>query len=419
MSSLNSKTNNLKRVIINILIVTLFIIYPLGSLPFIFIEIYNKKKYAFILLSIFMGLVSFLIAPTGDLYVHTNEYLYFADFTFLDFLNILPFTIDFIYYFISYIFSVNNIPFEYIRFLFVFVSYFLVFNIFHDLSITNEKIVNSKRIYIIFFLICFFQVLFMVIAIGLRYGLAIYLMVYGIYKLYQKENSKGWIYILLSCLTHFSMVLILFIIFLSRFFKIKKINKLLLLLSPVFIIFGAEIILFIINLFPFNSFLKEKIILYVTGYWGNEFLQNHSFLYRISRLMEHISIFPLLLFIFVTNIKNKLSGIVLSMSILIFILYPVTNLFYRFSQVILFVFLISFILSYNKTKLHNYFLIIIFITSTFTFLFGSIYSHKRNFIISNEYKILYASIPLILNSNYNQKWIVTHITTNGDIIGNK
>jgi hypothetical protein len=177
--------------------------------------------------------------------------------------------------------------------------------------------------------------------------------------------------------------------------------------------------LFFINLFPLNPFLKDKIILYVTGYWGNDFLQIHSFLYRISRLMAHISVYPLLLFIFVTNLKNKLSGIVLSMSILLFILYPVANLFYRFTQIILFIFLISFILSYNKSKLHNYFLTIIFITSTFTFLLGSIYTHKRNFLISNEYKILYPSIPFILYSTYDQKWIDTNITLDGDTVGNK
>jgi hypothetical protein len=413
------RTNNLKSLLHKILVISLFCIYPLCALPFVFIEIYNKKKYAFILLSIFMGLVAYLIAPTGDLYVHTNEYFIFADLTFLEFLDILPFTIDFVYYFVAYIFSITGIPFEFIRFFFVLISYLLVFDIFRDLSFTNKKIKNSKKIYMIFFLICFFQVLFMVTAIGLRYGLAIYLMVYGIYILFQKENSKGWFYILLSCFTHFSMVLILFIILLTRFLKLKKINKSSLFLSLVFIFFGTNIILFFINLFPLNPFLKDKIILYVTGYWGNDFLQIHSFLYRISRLMAHVSVYPLLLFIFVTNLKNKLSGIVLSMSFLLFILYPVANLFYRFTQIILFIFLISFILSYNKSKLHNFFLTIIFITSTFTFLLGSIYTHKRNFLISNEYKILYPSIPFILYSTYDQKWIDTYITTNGDIVGNE
>mgnify|MGYP007051814001 CR=1 FL=1 len=41
-----------------LLLPIVFILYPLGSLPLVLVEIYNKRKYAFVLLAIFMGLWS-------------------------------------------------------------------------------------------------------------------------------------------------------------------------------------------------------------------------------------------------------------------------------------------------------------------------------------------------------------------------
>ena len=51
----------------SILLFSVFIIYPLGAIPLILIEIYNKKYYAFNYLAVFMGLLAFLWTPSGDL----------------------------------------------------------------------------------------------------------------------------------------------------------------------------------------------------------------------------------------------------------------------------------------------------------------------------------------------------------------
>lgn len=416
---INNCKNLMKIKYNSLLVFFCFLLYPLGALPLLFIEIYNNKKYAFVLLSLFMGLVAYLIAPTGDLYVHSIEFSDFKDFTFSDFLSILPFTIDFVYYFIAFIFAKLAIPFGFIRFIFVVLSYLIVFDIFRDVCSSNNNLNKNKKLTTIVFFICFFQVLFMSVAIGLRFGFSVYLMLYGVYLLFKKNNFKGWFFILLSCFTHFSMILIFFSILIAKLFKITKLNKTVLFLSLGFAIIGTDILQFIIDLLPLNDFLKEKLIMYITGYWGNSFLEDHSFLYRISRLFNHISVYPLMFFLFITKVKNQLLSIVFVLSILLFILYPITNLFYRFVMIIVPILLISFLLSYDNSKLHSLFLILIFTCSSITFFLGNIYSHKRNLQISYEYKLTYTSFPMIFFSSYDKNWIDDHITSNGDIVGNE
>ena len=60
----------IKRVPVSFFVCALLFIYPLGALLPILCEIYNRKKYAFVLLSVFMGLCAILFPPFADLYRH-------------------------------------------------------------------------------------------------------------------------------------------------------------------------------------------------------------------------------------------------------------------------------------------------------------------------------------------------------------
>ena len=55
-------------------LIILFVLYPFATLPFLFIKIIERKKYAFVLLAIFMGLCAILYPPLGDLYRHSLRY---------------------------------------------------------------------------------------------------------------------------------------------------------------------------------------------------------------------------------------------------------------------------------------------------------------------------------------------------------
>ena len=57
-------------------ITTLFLFFfsPLCALPCIFVEIYNRKKYAITLLSLFLAICAYMYIPSGDLYRYWLRY---------------------------------------------------------------------------------------------------------------------------------------------------------------------------------------------------------------------------------------------------------------------------------------------------------------------------------------------------------
>ena len=121
----------------------IFILHPLLCLPLIIIEVYNKRHYALILLGCFMGLCAMLWPPTGDLYRHTMDYFDYID---KDEFELKLGQFDFILYYLSYVFANLGINFELVRFLFVFLSYMIVFFIFEDMGKTTEFITKHYRI---------------------------------------------------------------------------------------------------------------------------------------------------------------------------------------------------------------------------------------------------------------------------------
>ena len=188
----------------------IFVIYPLLSLPLIIIEVYNKKRYALVLLACFMGLCAILWPPTGDLYRHTIDYF---DYIGKDEFELQLGQLDYTLYYLSYIFANWGINFELIRFFFVFFSYIIVFFILEDMRKTTNFIAKHYRISICIF---FFSVPFCSIAFGLRYGFACSLMYLGIYYLLIKNRNVGWIYVILAIITHYSLTVVFFLVLLVK-----------------------------------------------------------------------------------------------------------------------------------------------------------------------------------------------------------
>ena len=136
------------------LILFLFIIYPISALVPIFCEIYNRKKYAFTFLALFMGLCAILYPPYADLYRHQLKYFSFA--TEYDSLQIITTNgLDFLLHTINNAFAQLGINFEIIRFLFTFISYQICFWIFKDIVSRNHLLSTNRKYYFITFLCVF------------------------------------------------------------------------------------------------------------------------------------------------------------------------------------------------------------------------------------------------------------------------
>lgn len=143
---------NQSRSLINkILVISVFIIYPLGSVPLILVDIYNKRKYAFILLAIFMGLWAMLYYPFGDQYRYFNNFerYFYLDFNEAFLFNIASefslYTINLIDYFL-FEYSKAGLHFEGFRFLLVFIAYLLTFHV--HWNIDSEYFLSKRNLFI-------------------------------------------------------------------------------------------------------------------------------------------------------------------------------------------------------------------------------------------------------------------------------
>lgn len=388
-------------------VILLFIICPLLSLPCIIYYASHQKKWAYTLLAVFMGLCAMLWPPTGDLYRHNMMYFDFQNMTLINFIDFIKLKLDFLLYTISYIFAKIGIPFEFIRFIFIFISYKLIFNIYEDICKNIEA--NNQIIKTIFF-IFYLSVMFFVIVEGLRFGLAAILLAYGSYQYFAKHNRKGTIYIFLSCITHFSVIPIVLIIILIKIGL--KINRALVIILSVACLICCNPTVFqaIIDILPIDSTTHAALTAYITGYWGGDFLEDHSIKYLISKYLGHITIYPLIYLVLSQKNKSKYQQLANILIICTCACFAISDTLY-FRIAILFI-PIGLSLYFVKSKSYK-------ISTTFILLFCSlisfgsqIYTYRRESTLSREY-LLVCPAPIALCNVFTEQWINQHVYEDG------
>lgn len=400
-----------------LLLCILFVIYPLGALPFILEKISWKRRYAYTLFSLFMGICAVLYAPSGDLYRHTKVYFLCQDWGWKEFAGMILLKMDIFLLYLTYVCAKLGIHFEIVRFLFVFVSYECAFWIFRDVVKQNKVLQENRYYYILGFLLFFMSVIFFTITQGLRYGLGVYIMGVGLYKLFQKRRKGGWIWVCMAGLIHFSFWALLIPVVLFRL-RVVRLNKwVVLIITLVLILFSNEFLQVLISLLPLSEFIKQHLLQYVTGYWAEDFYQDHSFLFRISRILSYWAIYPLLFFFLVSYRKTDslYRNFLLFMILVLGISAPFGDIFPRFSYLLILLFLADLFLRFRPVLSKIRILNVIFCFVMLSFL-ANIYSSKRQLGISREYKLLYSSFPVLLWNTYSEDWINKNISEDGNII---
>ncbi|MBQ4279792.1 MAG: EpsG family protein [Rikenellaceae bacterium] len=398
-----------------VLVVALFIIYPLGALPFILIEIYNQKKYAFTLLALFMGLCSILMAPSGDLYRHTMNYIAFKG---MDFPELIGTYIkfDFTLYTVSFLLAKLSLHFELARGLFAFVGFQCIFWAFRDVVKHNPTLQASRKWCFIGFLVAFCVTDFFILTLGMRHGLATYLMVLGIYKLFRCRQANGWCFVILSGLTHFALVPFAALAVVMRVFPFRLNKWFVIAISGFIIIFSTTILESVINALALPEMVKQHALYYVSGYWGNEFLEDRSQLYRIYRVLYQLVIYPLIVVFFI-NYKAKtytpFKGFLMAGSLLLFLTFPLSEVFARVAALMLPLYVFDLLLGFTLTKpAIRWMRIIVFFTCIS--ICSQVYSFRRHLIhLSRIHALAYSPAPCILWQTFDERWIHKHINPDG------
>lgn len=259
---------NSRRVITLIVSVT-FLLYPLGSLPFLFIEMYNKRKYAFILLAIFMGLWSIFYYPFGDQYRYFNDYesyKYINLDEYFDWENpLITLRLNLVNLLLFFLAKLE-LNFEICRFLLVTWGYLLMFFILFK---TDRFKTDSYSKVFYLSIIMFLLVPFFWICFGFRTGTGATFFSYGIFLLLEKRNGWGILYIIVAALIHFMYILPLLLLLLPRNIFLSKKTICVIIF---FVLLFNSFFLYIMNFLGNNILLMSSLIEgYINGEYGLEY----------------------------------------------------------------------------------------------------------------------------------------------------
>ena len=400
----------IKRVPVSFFVCALLFIYPLGALLPILCEIYNRKKYAFVLLSVFMGLCAILFPPFADLYRHNLNYFNFSH-EYSTFEIVTSNGLDFLLHTISNTFSDLNINFELIRFLFAFTSYQISFYLFRNIVSKNRELSENQKIYFISFLCVFLSVPFIWIVNGLRYTLAASFLLMALYRMFFIRKYNWWIWMVLAAISHFGILPIVFVALLLYYLRSFRINPIFaFLFSAIFAVIGMNLLLSIIDILPLEGSVKIIVNVYIKGNEG--FTDSRSFMGLLANIIERTPLIPFLLF-YRREDNPKIDNIYLAFVVLIGVSFPVMVLYDRVTLVAMQFFLFCFLYLYRNTRLKKnmcQLLLLCYLISNIGYLYG----YREPLFYGRTYKLMYSSMPAILCNNYDINWIRKNLDSDGE-----
>jgi hypothetical protein len=394
----------------SILLFFVFIIYPLGAIPLILIEIYNKKYYAYSYLAVFMGLLAFLWTPSGDLSRIQEDFDFIRSIEFLDLFNII--SLDYVYNIILFVFGRLNLDFAHVRFIICIISYLLFFKIIKKIIRDNSYISSSKLNSFLVFLTFFFLLRFTGFLTGVRFTFAFSIFLYGFFNVFYDTSRKGWYFMFAGALVHFSFWILIFVILLQKLFKFKFNRLSIFLFIFLALFFSIYIVSVIISILPIDESLKFHLENYTTGFFALDEYKTKSFLFKVSRFLSYFLIYPAFFFVLIKKKNIYIYSIFILMIIVLSLSFNMNSIYGRYAFISVFLFIIPFFVNYNKANMG--FFRVFFICSVITYL-ASIQTVKRELFAGMQYKILYSPLPLIMMSEYDKKWINNNIEENGSM----
>lgn len=378
-----------------------FSLSPLIAFPCIWIEIYNRRKYAIVLLSLFLAICAYMYVPSGDLYRYWLAHQAYIDMGYFDIFT--DFTFDYLIPSLSFVLAKLGFNHAFIRFVLVLLCSLLYFNMIYEFL----NFVKSKVWYFLLFLISFFLFPYFAIISGIRYGTASVLFLLAIYHYLYKENSmRGYLYMILSILTHYSFIVLVLGMLLA---KTVAVSRKILLLTGIGLLLINSQLLHHIGLFEGLS-IYSKIEAYTAG---EDYINTLSPLLKFVINMGRWVSYPLFFLLLFKIHPSKMRDMAYIVLLILCMFFPFITIFNRYMFVAI---LVSF-LCYLKRPIWNskLFLYILFAFSMLSYSSGILANH-RLIIMSNYQSLLYTPYPLLFGKTYGEEWINEHFNENGGVI---
>ncbi len=349
-----------------------------------------------------------LYPPTGDFYRYTREYIYIKDFNWEQFKDFLFIKQECLLPYISYLFGRLNIPFDYSRFIYNFIAYYLLGRIYVDAVNGNGHYTKRNSIYFLGMFMSFSLSLYL-----FRFFFSMVLYAYGAYNIVYRRKKYGWIFVILSVLNHFSFIAFLVILILTKLFCFKFKRWIVVSLCILAFVINSDLLISLFAFMPVD--IVNRYSTYLDGYYAGAYLEDHSIRYRIlMALSSAITYAAAIIYIITYDRKSIKNGSIVNGILLLTTLSsPFSTIAYRFATVLLLFIKIQFLNAFNGTRKQCKYLLILFMLTMLSNIMG-LWSSRREIIISDLSLICYASTPQILMHTYSEQWINKNVYEDGD-----
>ena len=389
----------------NINLIILFLIYPLLSTPYILKSARKGQKVGLFLLCNLFALIGFLMIPSYDVVNHGTWayrcidtgvfWLHYADATDL----LLPS--------LGYLFLSNDISFHYIIYIFTLIAGINFWSIYYDITKVNCYYNSTKLFYVC--LLCF---PLLGVITGLRYYTATCILLRGLFLyFFMNKKSKGIILLFISPFVHFSMIILVGILLIALFYKLKFNRFWTFFIFTMLCIFSVVIIQYIL---PFieTYFREDKVSMY-TDAEDLSFLNGQNVNYLFIYYLKIVLNIPLMLFLYYKcyNIykNDNLNSIYKYYLFLYAISFGYVVISGRFSAFayLIFILLISNYIIQNQIPKKYYHLLIY--TKTINYILA-IWDLKHYLLMSNHFiNLLYMPYPLLMYYSYSKNDYLAHM----------
>lgn len=396
-----------------VLKVFLSLIFPLYSLPWTLKGMIKNEKWAFFIFSFLMGLVGILYPPVGDFHQYTMKSFVYNSMTWSSFLTMTTYNLDFLLYITGYVLNQINIPFDFTRFLYNFIAHLLLCYIYYDLRKHNE--VLNVRSNAIKSLLVF--VGFSLVSNLFRFGFSTQLFMCGSYLISFRNKTKGWLFVTLAVLNHFSFILFASALLVFKIFKITFSRNFIIIIGLSAMILSGDIFMGIFQQLPLPSNIIEHYSYYLDGYYASEWKEELTWREQIADLITScIKYIFIGVYILLYSKKNKNdTALVNALMLLSFVTLPFTVINSRFMGVMVYSIKMFYFKNFYHSKLYKNSLNLLVVLCLMSQLMG-VWSCRRQLSLARESQLLYKPSFVILTNTYTPQWIRYNVDSEGGLI---
>ena len=374
-------------------------------MPMVINGCYRRKRNAYVLFALFMGLCSMLLfLPTADAYRHAELFYEMETWNWDELLLYLSFNIkvDFILFLYEFGIIQLGLTYGFVRFGWVVIAYLIYFYIY-DCMLDSPQIKCLNR----------WLVLWMVILVvpiggissGLRYGFAATLISLVLCRRYllNKTGLIDYIIIVVAIFVHFATIFVVPLLVANKLKIFPHTKKNFWIFFVVLFLISSSLSL-ILQLFPLGE-INNYLLMYTEGkYSDTSYLSGNVFFWLPIWIGQVASLSLFVFFILYVPINHQ-SSIMYNL----FLLWAFTSNYSAINGRVQFFFygVGVFYLLYNA-KLKN--IQIVFGVFLFSIITGQVIGYRKHTVTRWPY--LFAPYPVALQMDYDVNWIYNNVDPN-------